>query len=78
MSRANTPRIAFIGFGEAGQAIASGLRESGIEDITAWDILFPKAEGAALKESGARMGVRCAPSNTWFMYKCPLNQRPCE
>jgi 3-hydroxyisobutyrate dehydrogenase-like beta-hydroxyacid dehydrogenase len=62
MSRRNTPRLSFIGFGEAGQAIASGLRESGIEDITAWDILFPKAEGAALKESGARMGVRCAPS----------------
>ena len=25
------PTIAFIGFGEAGQAIASGLREAGIE-----------------------------------------------
>ena len=25
MTRRNTPRIAFIGFGEAGQAMASGL-----------------------------------------------------
>jgi len=36
MNRRNTPRISFIGFGEAGQAIASGLRESGIERIAAW------------------------------------------
>jgi len=25
MSRRNTPRVSFIGFGEAGQAIAAGL-----------------------------------------------------
>ena len=46
MSRRNTPRISFIGFGEAGQAIASGLRDSGIERIAAWDILFPECAGA--------------------------------
>ena len=56
MTRANTPRISFIGFGEAGQAIASGLRESGIERIAAWDILFPQAEGAALKAAGEADG----------------------
>ena len=33
MSRANTPRISFIGFGEAGQAIATGLRGEGVERI---------------------------------------------
>ena len=33
MTRANTPRIAFIGFGEAGQAIATGLRSEGVERI---------------------------------------------
>jgi hypothetical protein len=27
MTRSNTPRISFIGFGEAGQAIASSLRD---------------------------------------------------
>jgi len=58
----NTPRLAFIGFGEAGQAIAGGLRDHGIETIAAWDILFPKPEGAALKEAGAAMGARIASS----------------
>jgi len=56
------PTIAFIGFGEAGQAIASGLREAGIERIAAWDILFPAAEGAKLKDAAATIGVRCAVS----------------
>jgi 3-hydroxyisobutyrate dehydrogenase-like beta-hydroxyacid dehydrogenase len=62
MTRRNTPRISFIGFGEAGQAIASGLRETGIEQIAAWDILFPKAEGAKLKAAGEKFGVRLASS----------------
>jgi 3-hydroxyisobutyrate dehydrogenase-like beta-hydroxyacid dehydrogenase len=62
MNRHNTPRISFIGFGEAGQAIASGLRDSGIEQIAAWDILFPKAEGAKLKSAGEKADVRLATS----------------
>lgn len=62
MTRHNTPRISFIGFGEAGQAIASGLRESGIEQIAAWDILFPDATGAKLKAAGEQYGVRLATS----------------
>jgi 3-hydroxyisobutyrate dehydrogenase-like beta-hydroxyacid dehydrogenase len=62
MTRRNTPRVSFIGFGEAGQAIASGLRESGIERITTWDILFPESTGAKLKAAGAGMGVRLATS----------------
>src|ERR1035437_8317816 len=33
MNRRNTPRVSFIGFGEAGQAIAAGLRETGIARI---------------------------------------------
>lgn len=60
--KANTPRFAFIGFGEAGQAIASGLREEGVERIAAWDILFPTAEGAPLKAAGGRIGARIAES----------------
>ena len=55
MARRNTPRVSFIGFGEAGQAIASGLREAGIEQIAAWDILFPQAEGAKLKAAGEKI-----------------------
>ena len=62
MTLRNTPRVSFIGFGEAGQAIASGLRESGIERIAAWDILFPKPEGARLKAAGEKSGVRLASS----------------
>lgn len=62
MTGQNTPRISFIGFGEAGQAIASGLREGGIEQIAAWDILFPKPEGEKLKAAGEKMGVRLAAS----------------
>jgi 3-hydroxyisobutyrate dehydrogenase-like beta-hydroxyacid dehydrogenase len=62
MTRRNTPRISFIGFGEAGQAIAAGLREAGIERIAAWDILFPEAEGARLTAAGEIMGVHTATS----------------
>jgi 3-hydroxyisobutyrate dehydrogenase-like beta-hydroxyacid dehydrogenase len=62
MTHRNTPRISFIGFGEAGQAIASGLREGGIERIAAWDILFPENAGERLKAAGEKMGVRCATS----------------
>jgi 3-hydroxyisobutyrate dehydrogenase-like beta-hydroxyacid dehydrogenase len=62
MNRRNTPRVAFIGFGEAGRAIASGLREAGIERIAAWDILFPTPEGARLKTAGEKVGLRLAAS----------------
>ncbi len=56
------PTICLIGFGEAGQAIAAGLREAGVERMTAWDILFPEAAGERLKQAGGAIGVRCASS----------------
>ena len=62
MTRRNAPRISFIGFGEAGQAIASGLRDAGIDRVAAWDILFPESAGARLKAAGESMGVRIASS----------------
>src|ERR1019366_2283048 len=62
INRRNTPRVSFIGFGEAGQAIAAGLRETGIERIAAWDILFPEPGGARLKAAGETIGVRLANS----------------
>src|SRR5476649_1247754 len=62
MTRRNTPRVSFIGFGEAGQAIAAGLRDAGIERIAAWDILFHDASGARLRAEGETMGVRLANS----------------
>jgi 3-hydroxyisobutyrate dehydrogenase-like beta-hydroxyacid dehydrogenase len=58
----NKPRLCVIGFGEAGQAIAAGLREAGVERIAAWDILFPKDEGGRLKQAGEKMGARLASS----------------
>jgi 3-hydroxyisobutyrate dehydrogenase-like beta-hydroxyacid dehydrogenase len=57
-----SPRIAFIGFGEAGQAMAAGLREDGVSQIAAWDILFPRPEGAELLEAARTTGVRVASS----------------
>jgi 3-hydroxyisobutyrate dehydrogenase-like beta-hydroxyacid dehydrogenase len=56
------PAISFIGFGEAGQAIAAGLREAGVEQMAAWDILLPQAAGEKLRQAGAASGVRCANS----------------
>lgn len=62
MRATNAPRLCFIGFGEAGQAIASGLREAGVESIAAWDILFPAPQGAPLKQAGEKIGARLASS----------------
>lgn len=56
------PRIGFVGFGEAGQAIASGLREEGVREIAAWDILFPEAGGEGLRRAADILGVRIASS----------------
>jgi 3-hydroxyisobutyrate dehydrogenase-like beta-hydroxyacid dehydrogenase len=54
--------MCFIGFGEAGQAIAAGLREAGAGRMTAWDILFPEPAGERLRHAGETTGVRCASS----------------
>lgn len=62
MSANAKPRIAIIGFGEAGRAIAAGLREEGLADIAAWDILLPLPEGAKLREEADATGVRIATS----------------
>jgi 3-hydroxyisobutyrate dehydrogenase-like beta-hydroxyacid dehydrogenase len=58
----NKPALCFIGFGEAGQAIAAGLREGGVERVAAWDILFPQADGEMLKAAAGAIGVRAAAS----------------
>jgi len=57
------PALSFIGFGEAGQAIAAGLRETGVvERMSAWDILFAKSGGEKLSQAGTTSGVRYASS----------------
>lgn len=55
-------RLAIIGFGEAGQAIAAGLREEGVTEIAAWDILFPSPEGERLRHAAEATGVHIAAS----------------
>ena len=59
---AGKPRITFIGFGEAGQAIAAGLHDAEAAQMTAWDILFPQPAGSRLHDAAAASGVRCAGS----------------
>jgi len=56
------PAVTFIGFGEAGQAIAAGLHEAKAAEMTAWDILFPHGEGDDLRRAAKESGVRCALS----------------
>jgi 3-hydroxyisobutyrate dehydrogenase-like beta-hydroxyacid dehydrogenase len=61
MGNAEMPAFALIGFGEAGQALAEGLRGEGVTRLAAWDILFPDtAKGAPLRDAAARLGVRIA------------------
>jgi 3-hydroxyisobutyrate dehydrogenase-like beta-hydroxyacid dehydrogenase len=60
--RPNAPRVSFIGYGEAGQSIATGLRAEELARIAAWDIKFANAEGAALKAAADKNGVRIAAS----------------
>jgi 3-hydroxyisobutyrate dehydrogenase-like beta-hydroxyacid dehydrogenase len=62
MRGSNAPHLCLIGFGEAGQAIAGGLRAAGVETIAAWDILFPEPAGAGLREAGEQIGARLAGS----------------
>jgi 3-hydroxyisobutyrate dehydrogenase-like beta-hydroxyacid dehydrogenase len=62
MTRPNTPRICFIGFGEAGQALASGLRGAGVAQLAAWDILFPELAGEKIRQVAETIGVRRAAS----------------
>jgi 3-hydroxyisobutyrate dehydrogenase-like beta-hydroxyacid dehydrogenase len=62
MTRRNMPRFCFIGFGEAGQALASGLRDAGVQTIAAWDSLFPEASGQRLRDAGEKLGVKLGSS----------------
>ena len=58
MARPNTPSVCLIGFGEAGQALAAGLRDAGVNTVAAWDILFPSPSGRRLCEAADQIGVR--------------------
>jgi len=66
------PRVAFIGFGEAGQAIAAGLQEEGVTTISVWDILFPDAAGQPLIDAANAIGARVASSAADAVRDCDL------
>ncbi len=55
-------KIGFIGFGEAAEGIAAGLREVQPElQIIAWDILFPIPDrGPAMKARASEKGIQTA------------------
>jgi 3-hydroxyisobutyrate dehydrogenase-like beta-hydroxyacid dehydrogenase len=56
-----TERIAFIGFGEAGQTISRGLaKEAAKPAIRAYDILFGTPAGARLEAAANELGVGLA------------------
>jgi 3-hydroxyisobutyrate dehydrogenase-like beta-hydroxyacid dehydrogenase len=56
-----TERVAFIGFGEAGQRISRGLAaEQPRPVIRAYDILFGQPAGAALEAAARALGVETA------------------
>ncbi len=58
------PKIAFIGFGEAGPAIASGLTAAGIDDIVAFDILqLAAGQAGEIAARAEAAGARLAASH---------------
>ena len=57
-------KIAFIGFGEAGQTISRGLRAENNADIRAYDILFDDpADKNRLKQAAEALGVAVAANH---------------
>jgi 3-hydroxyisobutyrate dehydrogenase-like beta-hydroxyacid dehydrogenase len=55
------PRICLIGFGEVGQVLAADLRERGVQELSAWDVLF--ADPASIPSRALEgAGVRAAAS----------------
>lgn len=59
------PRIGFVGFGEAGSHIASGLRSAGIEHIAAWDInTWTPGAGGKIRRRAEESGTQLVESNS--------------
>jgi 3-hydroxyisobutyrate dehydrogenase-like beta-hydroxyacid dehydrogenase len=55
----NVPRLAFIGFGEAGQAFAQGFGAAGLGEIAAFDL---RGSEPALRDAAEALKVRLAPT----------------
>ena len=56
--------IGFVGFGEAGFHIAKGLREAGVERLTAYDInADTPGLGERIRQRAAETATRLAETN---------------
>ncbi len=60
-------RVGILGFGEAGQSVATGLKNAATAEhpieISTWDILLPSNEkGAPLKAAADKIGIRTVGS----------------
>ena len=50
-------RIAFIGFGEVGQTLATDLHAGGFTDLAAWDVLFTQHDSNPLRAATGKVQV---------------------
>jgi 3-hydroxyisobutyrate dehydrogenase-like beta-hydroxyacid dehydrogenase len=55
------PKLAFIGFGEAGQRFAETLRDQGVTEIIAFDIKQQTGDAKAIAEAAVSLNVTLAP-----------------
>src|SRR5688572_32028320 len=67
------PTIAFIGFGEAGFTIGSGLRSAGLERLLAYDIAARSADRGPLIQQRAReSGTTLVESSAEIAQACDV------
>ncbi|SCZ80191.1 NAD(P)-dependent oxidoreductase [Acidaminobacter hydrogenoformans] len=66
-------KIGFIGFGEAAYCISLGLREEGIHDIVAYDVMVTHPEvGKVIENRAAEAGVTLLGSNAEVVRQAEL------
>lgn len=70
-------KLGILGFGEAGQSVATGLKTSATAEhpieIATWDILLPSNEkGAPIKAAADRIGVRTVGSVAELAASCDM------
>lgn len=70
-------KVGILGFGEAGQSIATGLKESATAEhpieLATWDILLPNNEkGPKLRSAAERIGVATTQSASELAARCDV------
>lgn len=71
MAGSTPATIAFIGFGEVGQAFSRGLLANGAAGIQAYDLLFGCDAGRRLEDAAQRIGVSCGASASEACSRAP-------